>query len=515
MLDKLKSFLKNNWILILILVVATFLRFYKLDVLPPGLYPDEAANGHDVISIIENHEFRAIYDTNGPREALFIYFQALFVWLGSFFKITALNFTALSLRIAPAIIGVLSVWSVYLFSKELFKNKEIGLISASAMAVSAWHIQFSRNGFRAIMLPLALSLLFYFFIKAYRDKQRRDYILFGAMLAFGFYTYLSIRMVPFIFIAFLAWTFFFDRKFLKENFNNILWAGGAFLVLLIPMLIHFVQVPADIFGRASTSIFNPDLNNGSSLLTLLNNIKKEILMFNFSGDLNFRHNLGGSPMLDIVTGIFFWVGFAVSLINIKKIEHYLLLAWLGAMSLPMILTAEGIPHALRLVGIMPVVFIWIAVGVYEVSKRLKNKTVKYAFLTIVLFTAGFLGFQKYFIDFPARAEARDAYTEDMVYMANDLNDAPDGRVNYLVTGEFGLKTVQFLTHPKNPTMVQLETYEIRNQFRPKGLYYKVFVTPQWLEQVRDELTLLGYDFEFTPVYSKVDGRTLYYVYTNN
>ena len=48
--------------------------------MPPGLHPDEAANGLDVISIIDHHNVQVLYNTNGPREALFFYLQAIFVF---------------------------------------------------------------------------------------------------------------------------------------------------------------------------------------------------------------------------------------------------------------------------------------------------------------------------------------------------------------------------------------------------------------------------------------------------
>jgi predicted membrane-bound mannosyltransferase len=100
---------KINYLLVLNLFLATVLRFYKLGSLPPGLHPDEAANGLDIISIFEKGKLAVVYGTNGPREALFFYFQAIFVYIGKVTHWTALNFTPLSLRIAPAIIGVLTV----------------------------------------------------------------------------------------------------------------------------------------------------------------------------------------------------------------------------------------------------------------------------------------------------------------------------------------------------------------------------------------------------------------------
>jgi 4-amino-4-deoxy-L-arabinose transferase-like glycosyltransferase len=510
-MQKLKTFFVKNWVIIVILLVATFLRFYQLDSIPFGLYPDEAANGQDIIRMMDEGDHRAIYDTNGPRESLFFYAQGLFVWIGKTFNIESLNFTPLSLRIAPAIIGILGVWGVYLLGKEMF-SRNVGLIASVTIAVSAWHIQFSRNGFRAIMLPMALAFMFYFFFKAYKDNKLKDYLWFAVFMAMGFYTYLSIRMLPLVFAAFLIWVLIFNKGFIKNNIKNLMYAGGLFLILLIPLFISFAGDISLLAGRASTSIFNPDLNEGSWLMALWKSIYGELTMFNFKGDPNFRHNLGGSPMLDIVTGIFFWIGILISVVRFKRLEYFILIAWFGAMSLPMVLTAEGIPHALRLVGTMPVVFLWIALGVDWVSDKIKSRNAKYAFVGAVILIATLLGFKKYFIDFPSMTEAREAYSEDMVIMAYDIREAPEDRVNYAVTGEFGLKTVDYMTHVTQPEIIQLETYEIQENFKLTNGRYKIYVTPNWLRKAEEEFLKAGYWFDFQPVKSELDGRILYYEY---
>lgn len=512
-MQKIKNFFIKNWAIILIIVVATFLRFYQLDKIPFGLYPDEAANGQDIIRMLEEGDHQAIYDTNGPRESLFFYLQAIFVWIGKTFGIEALHFTPLSLRIAPAIIGIITVWAVYLLGKELF-SRNIGLLASATMAVSAWHIQFSRNGFRAIMLPMALAFMFYFFFKAYREGKLKDYLWFAAFLAMGFYTYLSIRMVPIIFAAFFIWLMIYNRNFIKENLRNLLYSGLLFFLLLIPLIISFIGDPGLLAGRASTSIFNPELNEGSWILALWKSIYGELTMFNIKGDPNFRHNLGGSPMLDIVTGIFFWIGIIISLKRFKKLEYFILIFWFFAMSLPMVLTAEGIPHALRLVGTMPVVFIWIALGIDWLISKFKNKNIKYVVVGLILLIAGVLGFKKYFIDFPSHKEAREAYSEDMVIMANDIRNSSPERENIMITGEFGLKTVYFMTHHLNPKITQHETYEIKSDLNLPTGEYKIFVAKSWLEDTERNLLELGYWFDFKPVRSDLDERIIYYEYQN-
>ena len=494
-----------------VLIIATFLRFFRLDKLPEGLHPDEAANGLDIISMFDSHKFAAIYDTNGPREALFLYLQAIPVWIGKVTGWAFLNFTPLSLRIAPAIIGVATVYGIYLLGKELF-NKNVGIFASLVLAVSAWHIQFSRNGFRAIMAPLALVFLFYFFIRAYKNGQIKDYIATGITLALGFYTYLSFRMVPLVLIAILVYIAITDKKFIKKNIKKIGILAAVFFVIMIPMLIHFIHVPADIAGRSSTSIFNPETNGGSPIKALTDNIVRTAIMFNFSGDENFRHNLGGTPMLDVFVGILMWVGVVISLIRIKKIEYFLLIMWFGALSLPELLTSEGIPHALRIVGVIPVVFLWAALGLDWILTKVKAKYALYTGMILLIIISGGASFYKYFVLFPSYSDSREAYAENMVEVARDIKKQPKDTEIILLMGEYGTKTVQFITYPDKPNIHRYETYNIKDLKLPKK-HYKMYVEREWKETAAKELARIGFDKGFTAIPSKTDKRIIYYEYS--
>jgi len=94
-------------ILLIILIIAAFFRLWQLDKIPPGLYPDEAINGNEAIS----NPGKVFYPENNGREGLFINLIALS------FSIFGVSIWAL--KIVPAIIGILTVFGLYLLTKEL------------------------------------------------------------------------------------------------------------------------------------------------------------------------------------------------------------------------------------------------------------------------------------------------------------------------------------------------------------------------------------------------------------
>ena len=142
-------FQKNKYILILliILALASFFRLYELETIPPGLYPAEAIG-------------KIFYPENKGREGFFVNLIAL--------SFSVFGISIWSLKIVSAIIGILTVLGLYLLTKELFNNTTIALLSSFFLATSFWHINFSRIGFRAILVPFILVFSFYFLFHGFR-----------------------------------------------------------------------------------------------------------------------------------------------------------------------------------------------------------------------------------------------------------------------------------------------------------------------------------------------------------
>jgi hypothetical protein len=97
-------------------------------------------------------------------------------------------------------------------------------------------------------------------------------------------------------------------------------------------------------------------------------------MFNWRGDFIPRHNLPYRPVFDPGMGLLFLLGAIVSLRRAPRQQEYaLLLIYSAVMLLPTIL-AEGAPHFLRAVGILPVIFVFPAVGWTAVGAVLRRRT---------------------------------------------------------------------------------------------------------------------------------------------
>jgi len=117
---------KEIIILLIILAIAAFFRFFELADIPPGLYPDVAINGNDALDALKTGDFKVFYPENNGREGLFINLIALsFLIFGP---------SILAIKIVAAVIGILTVFGLYLLTKELFKKTPIALLSAFFLA---------------------------------------------------------------------------------------------------------------------------------------------------------------------------------------------------------------------------------------------------------------------------------------------------------------------------------------------------------------------------------------------
>jgi len=427
--------------LAMIIIIAFLLRFYGLSFIPPGLYPDEAANGLSALNILDgNHG--VYFPENGGREGMYYYILALFI--------NIFGRSILALRAASALIGSVTIFFVYLLGKELW-DRRVGSVASFFLAVSHWHIIISRDVFRAILVPMVLAIVFYFLVKAFKTKKPIHFILSGIFIALGFYTYPGYQGIVFLFIFLLAYFLLFKRKYLLKNIKNIGLGFLSFVIVFAPMLVFIIQNPGTYFGRsAGVSIFSAEVAEvfGGFFGALWNNIVKSALMFNFSGDMNPRHNIPGIPMLDYIVGILFVIGLVYSVLRFYKIRNLVSLSAIGVFLIPQLMSVEGIPHGLRTLGILPFVMIIAALPIVYLFEKIKNLKWKRIYLGIVLLIFVLITYgtvEKTFIHYPSIPDVHYEYSEDLVAISEYINSSSEKYT--LIFDEYygySIQTIQYL-----------------------------------------------------------------------
>ena len=477
-----------------IILAALFFRFYKITEMPGGLFPDEAANGLDITLMQQGH-LQPFYERGNGREALFFY------WLWA--SISIFGKGPWQHHIVSALTGVLAVLGCFLLTYKLFslfsaedKRKRaiwIALLAAFLMAVSSWHTVVSRTAFRANLLPLFSSYTLYFLLIAWSAKTRLKQFFFawvsGAVFALGFYSYIASRMMVPILGLLILWPLgvsMLERKrfqIIQKYWKSLLFFIEGFIICIFPLAVYFWTHPGSFVGRSGqVSIFNPELNGGHLIGTFLEVLKESLLGYITAGDLNWRHNISGFPFLSPIISPFFVIG--LTLITILAARYafrprshrsdwkfFLVAGLFWGMLVPVVTTAEGIPHGLRSIGTIPAVFIitsWCLYTLYaETKERItawcKPKSFKLRLLKlsswvlVICFSAALIiqTYSLYFIYAYNSPENFYSFRSDLTTVSQWLNQFASRQHTYLVLDKFSLQTPEYLTtidaaHPDNP-----------------------------------------------------------------
>lgn len=370
-----------NVLLILILLIAAILRLIKLQTLPLGIYLDESSVGLNAYSIIHTGrdqygEFLPIYFKcfGDYRSPVIIYFCALFTKL--------FGPSVFSLRLASALAGIITVFYTYKLTK-LYFNESVSLLASFLLAVSSWHINFSRIALDKIFMPTFLIIWFYYFYSGLKYKSKS--IIYSAIpLALCFYSYTGSKaFVPLLLVCFA----FSNLRLIFSNKKNIMLFIALLLTLLIPFFRLLVVKP-EIHQRIDfvsityppvREMYNKKLKNRygnhfffdsdfflSSYMVCENYFKHFTLNFLLiNGDSNLRHNSSPRGQIPLFLFMSFLVGafYLIYLILIqKKMEYLIFILWVLISPLPSALTWKDLPHSGRMIGILPVLQIISSVG---------------------------------------------------------------------------------------------------------------------------------------------------------
>ena len=423
--------LTKNLPLLLILLLALFLRSYKINSFPP-LNPDEAAIAYNAYSLIETG-----HDEHG--DTLPIHFKSFgdFKPGGYFYLalpfVKLLGTTVTAVRLPNLILSILTIFVLYQLVILISDNKKLALLSALIITTSPWHIHFSRGAWESSATLSFLTFGTYFFFKSVLSTKfsPKFFTYFLILFVASLYTYHSAR----IFAPLLALSLFITySKILIKNYRQLLIPIFFAILISVPVLVSFltsggttrfggVGLTADqgpiwranelINQDASTALFYRIIHN-KRLLYLISWAQKYFSHF----DLNYLFLTGDevprskSPEMGqfyLFQLPLFFLGllsfYKTKLLNPKAKK--IIFLWFLFAPLASSLTFQA-PSALRSLPLVIPLSFFIAIGLYITLdyifkfKYLLLRYLSYTFL-IVIFIYSFLFYlDSYFIHSPKR-----------------------------------------------------------------------------------------------------------------
>lgn len=247
----MKKFLNWKLTLILIILLASFLRLWQLGDVPSGIPDDEASYIYNSYSIWEtgkdiNGKFLPLsFNAHSSQSPVEVYLTAPFVGL--------LGLSEFSARLPSALLGIGSVFLLFLLTNHLFKSKKIALISAFLFTVSPWALQLQRGLWDADFgLFFMLAGIYFFVVNIHSRKFLWSLIPF--LLAF--YSYHALK-VYFIFLIPVL-LFFFKKELLKLKKTTLIFLLGCLIMLGSFWIITNTQLvtrqqEVSIFGNSTAA----------------------------------------------------------------------------------------------------------------------------------------------------------------------------------------------------------------------------------------------------------------------
>jgi hypothetical protein len=313
-----------HWaIMIGLFLLAVLLRFPNLENAPPGLWFDEAEEGLLAQRLLEpdavHHTFLSGFYTMGT---IYLYI------LGIVIKLFGADIW--QLRFLPAIGGSLMIPMLYVLGTRLY-NWRVGVIAGGLLAVSSWHINWSRIGMNSVP-TFALDLGVYLCVmQGLRTGRFGYYAGAGVLMGLALQTYLASQVVPVVLAILFAYRLITERmRFFRAVRAGIVVFVLSALLTFIPLGTFAVQHADTFTSRASAvTIFSPIGSEGRTD-ALAESIRRHLYMFNFRGDSNPRHNLPGEPMLDWLTAALFFAGLASCVLRIWRWQYLFPVVWFVA-----------------------------------------------------------------------------------------------------------------------------------------------------------------------------------------
>jgi mannosyltransferase len=230
-MNKINNWIKSNYIVLLILVVATGLRFYHIDY--QSVWLDEICSILEANPDIKWSDLEATIMVSDPHPPLyFALMKILFQLFG---------YTTLVARVFSAIVGVGGVYALYLLGKEI-NNKNTGLLAAFLLAINSFHIYYSQEVRMYALLVLLTVLSYYKLVVYLKENTYKNAILYGLFTGLMLLTQFFGLFVLVSQVIILLFVFIKKEKPYKLLFFKQLIASGLVIIIsFLPALNIFIE----------------------------------------------------------------------------------------------------------------------------------------------------------------------------------------------------------------------------------------------------------------------------------
>src|SRR4030042_6966671 len=303
--------------ILIILLLAFYLRFNRLTQSPPGFYLDEASIGYNAYSMLKTGK-----DEYGVAWPLFFrafgeYKNPVFIY--ALVPLIAINGLSIeTIRLGAVVWGSLGVLATAWLALVVSRNKLFSLLSALVLTLTPWHIHYSRMAYEAITLPTLFIFMLAGFVAWIKTKKISYGVIFCLGSGLTFYSYTTARFwLPFT-LSLIAILF---RKYCRERKWAFLTFAAAISALIFPIIPWLYRYPGSLLARFNQIALWSDKVNLSEVLrrfflNFMGHWDPRFLFIN--GDPNIRHSSQFYSELLFVWLLFLFLGIYVCFKYLRK-----------------------------------------------------------------------------------------------------------------------------------------------------------------------------------------------------
>lgn len=381
--------------LLLIVVLAFFLRVINLTNFPFGFHADEARVGWNALSIAKTgkddrgNALAVHYNTFGDYRPTGIFYLTLP-------SIIIFGRNEFAVRFPSALLGALTILPLFFFVLEITKKKNLALLSALLLAISPWHIATSRATSEVVIALFLVLFGLFFLLKGFREKSNKLFFASLVFLVLSYFFYHSARILVPLFVG--ALIIYFWQEIKSTDLTKKALAIFLFLLILTALfasnkearsrfsqvsILNDLDVSYELsrmpFEEGPNRVFvarlfhnKPSVYARRFINEYANYFSANFLVGNVAKPL--RYTTPGIGMLTYFEAFLFLLG----LISIAQKRHSILPLFLLLIApVPAALTMEDSPNLHRALFMLPFISIIAAYGFYQLKqvKRFKKEII--------------------------------------------------------------------------------------------------------------------------------------------
>lgn len=239
---------------VLLFLIALFLRTTWLDRFPLAMHNDEAALSIDAVKVLDGR-------ITSPFTLGWYAHPTLWAYLNA----GVLNVTGVTLtgaRLLASVLGSLTVVTTYLLGRILY-TRETALVAAFLLATYHFHIHFSRIGMNNVADPLFGTLVIATLAMGIRTNRRLYFGATGVLAGLALYFYMGARLfVPLTIALGGSWLVLHPRLLRNWRYPANWYPALLFVAGLIfaagPLLYEFATWPFGFMLRFQREGLTPD-----------------------------------------------------------------------------------------------------------------------------------------------------------------------------------------------------------------------------------------------------------------